>query len=233
MSAQPTWYATVSGPANRKPLAANRTLAEADILKSADRVGSGPCTSTAGSPCRDGPCRSDDRFGVVVFAADDEIGASSSAAQMPGVAAGIGGVGDAPFDVMLRAPMTPVQTFAYRLLPTRADILLTGPTEREAELMMAHWGYCEQLYAEGRLVFAGRSGRPGRPVCPHRARRRRPIRRRSRSWPPSRASWADCSAPRCSRSKSRWPPDCFGQGVRARRRSERRKGCPGRGSSAT
>ena len=102
---------------------------------------------------------SDDRFGVVVFAADDDAGASTSAAQMSGVAAGLVAPETTPFDVMLRAPMTPVQTFAYRLLPTRADILLTGPTEREAELMMAHWGYCEQLYAEGRLVFAGRSGR--------------------------------------------------------------------------
>ncbi len=163
-SAQPTWYATVLRPADPGAAGREPTQAEADLLNRQDAwVGA---LHADGRVALSGRAASkDDSFGVVVFAADDEIAAASSASQMPGVAAGLLASETAPFDVMLRAPMAPGMTYAYRLLPTRADILLTGPTERETELMMAHWGYCEQLHADGRLVFAGRSGRPDDPYA--------------------------------------------------------------------
>lgn len=105
----------------------------------------------------------DDPYGVVVFSASDEAEAQTLTMQMPGVAEGVFSATVSPFDLMLQGQATPGATYAYRLLPTRSDILLTGPTERETDLMMAHWGYCEQLHGAGSLVFGGRSDRPEDP----------------------------------------------------------------------
>ena len=47
--------------------------------------------------------------------------------------------------------------WCYLLRPTRADILETGPTPEEAELIGAHWAYTTELHAAGRLALAGRA----------------------------------------------------------------------------
>jgi uncharacterized protein YciI len=50
--------------------------------------------------------------------------------------------------------------WCYTLRPTRADILQTGPTAAERELMDAHWAYTTELHAAGRVALAGRTTRP-------------------------------------------------------------------------
>ena len=54
-------------------------------------------------------------------------------------------------------PKDDVRWWCYVLRPTRADILQTGPTPAEAELMAAHWAYTTELHASGRLALAGRT----------------------------------------------------------------------------
>jgi uncharacterized protein len=47
--------------------------------------------------------------------------------------------------------------WCYLLRPTRADIIATGPTPEEAQLIGAHWAYTSELHAAGRLALAGRA----------------------------------------------------------------------------
>jgi uncharacterized protein YciI len=47
--------------------------------------------------------------------------------------------------------------FLYRIQPTRLAMLTEGPTEREAQIVGAHFSYLEKLVAEGTVIMAGRT----------------------------------------------------------------------------
>lgn len=47
--------------------------------------------------------------------------------------------------------------FLYVLRPTRADMLRTGPTPREAEVISRHFAFLQDRCREGVVVLAGRT----------------------------------------------------------------------------
>jgi uncharacterized protein len=47
--------------------------------------------------------------------------------------------------------------FIYRIHPTRADMLSSGPTEREARVVGEHFEYLKGLTAAGHVHMAGRT----------------------------------------------------------------------------
>jgi uncharacterized protein len=51
----------------------------------------------------------------------------------------------------------PTGLFVYTLRPTRVAMLTDGPTAEEQGLAARHWGYSQQLLAQGSLIFAGRT----------------------------------------------------------------------------
>ncbi len=53
--------------------------------------------------------------------------------------------------------MSDVSQYIYRIQPTRRDMLATGPTEREQEIISSHFDYLKNLCDLGRLVLAGRT----------------------------------------------------------------------------
>ncbi len=47
--------------------------------------------------------------------------------------------------------------FLYRIVPQRADMLVTGPTEHELQVMTTHFAHLQKLAAEGAVLMAGRT----------------------------------------------------------------------------
>jgi uncharacterized protein YciI len=47
--------------------------------------------------------------------------------------------------------------FAYRLRPTRLEMLSASPTESESRIVMAHYEYLKDLTAKGTVLVAGRT----------------------------------------------------------------------------
>lgn len=47
--------------------------------------------------------------------------------------------------------------FIYRIQPTRADMLTTGPDDREARIIGDHFDYLKALTETGEVLTAGRT----------------------------------------------------------------------------
>lgn len=47
--------------------------------------------------------------------------------------------------------------FPYKLQPTRADMLASGPTAQEAEVIQAHFDYLQGLVERNVVLLAGRT----------------------------------------------------------------------------
>lgn len=47
--------------------------------------------------------------------------------------------------------------FLYLIQPTRAAMLVDGPTEQEAEIVSQHFAYLQKLMTEGTVLLAGRT----------------------------------------------------------------------------
>lgn len=48
-------------------------------------------------------------------------------------------------------------TFMYTIHLTRPAVLTDGPTENETAIVAQHWAYLQELLAQGKLIFAGRT----------------------------------------------------------------------------
>lgn len=53
--------------------------------------------------------------------------------------------------------MADLPQFLYRIVPTRAEMLVGGPTAREMSIIEAHFAYLQKLAADGVLAMAGRT----------------------------------------------------------------------------
>jgi uncharacterized protein len=53
--------------------------------------------------------------------------------------------------------MADTPQFLYRLVPTRPEMLVSGPTEREMRVVDAHFAHLQKLAAEGVVLMAGRT----------------------------------------------------------------------------
>ena len=53
--------------------------------------------------------------------------------------------------------MAETPQFLYRIVPKRADMLVTGPTDHEMQVMGAHFVHLQKLAAEGVVLMAGRT----------------------------------------------------------------------------
>jgi uncharacterized protein YciI len=47
--------------------------------------------------------------------------------------------------------------FLYRIVPARLEMLVSGPTEREMQVIEAHFAHLEKLADEGVVLMAGRT----------------------------------------------------------------------------
>ena len=47
--------------------------------------------------------------------------------------------------------------FLYRIQPTRAEMLTSGPTPEEARIIGEHFAYLQALVVEGTVLLAGRT----------------------------------------------------------------------------
>jgi uncharacterized protein len=50
-----------------------------------------------------------------------------------------------------------VQEFLYKLQLVRRDMLQTGPTAEEQEVVAEHFAYLQDLTAKGRIILVGRT----------------------------------------------------------------------------
>jgi len=50
-----------------------------------------------------------------------------------------------------------MQQFLYRIQPTRRNMLMTGPTEQEAQIVAAHFAYLQEHLGRGTVLMAGRT----------------------------------------------------------------------------
>jgi uncharacterized protein YciI len=57
--------------------------------------------------------------------------------------------------------MADTPQFLYRIVPTRPDMLVSGPTEREMAVVNAHFAHLQKLAADGVVLMAGRTGGTG------------------------------------------------------------------------
>ena len=48
-------------------------------------------------------------------------------------------------------------TYIYKIRPTRADMLLTGPTDTESAVLGEHFEYLSRLTDKGQVYLAGRT----------------------------------------------------------------------------
>jgi uncharacterized protein YciI len=55
------------------------------------------------------------------------------------------------------AETKPEKQFLYRLQPTPAEMLKSGPTKEEAALVEEHFNYLKNLTAKGVVILAGRT----------------------------------------------------------------------------
>jgi uncharacterized protein YciI len=53
--------------------------------------------------------------------------------------------------------MADVPQFLYRIVPTRPEMLVSGPTEREIQAIDAHFAHLQKLAADGVVLMAGRT----------------------------------------------------------------------------
>lgn len=53
--------------------------------------------------------------------------------------------------------MADAPQFLYRIVPTRLEMLVSGPTEREMQVIDAHFAHLQQLAADGVVLMAGRT----------------------------------------------------------------------------
>ena len=53
--------------------------------------------------------------------------------------------------------MTNQLEFLYKITPTRPEMLVTGPTDHEGELVSQHFNYLQTLLDKGILILAGRT----------------------------------------------------------------------------
>ncbi len=58
---------------------------------------------------------------------------------------------------MADSTWTTARNFLYRIVPVRADMLVTGPTEHEMQVMGAHFAHLQKLAADGVVLMAGRT----------------------------------------------------------------------------
>ena len=56
-----------------------------------------------------------------------------------------------------RGDMADTPQFLYRIVPTRLEMLVSGPTEREMQVIDAHFAYLQKLAADGVVLMAGRT----------------------------------------------------------------------------
>lgn len=47
--------------------------------------------------------------------------------------------------------------YLYRIQPSRRDMLATGPTEREAAIIVEHFEYLKRMVEAGSVLMAGRT----------------------------------------------------------------------------
>jgi uncharacterized protein len=50
-----------------------------------------------------------------------------------------------------------MEQFVYRIVPTRTEMLVSGPTDEEKAAIMEHFEYLEALAAKGIVLMAGRT----------------------------------------------------------------------------
>ena len=53
--------------------------------------------------------------------------------------------------------MADAPQFLYRIVPTRLEMLVSGPTEREMQVMATHFAHLQKLAADGVVLMAGRT----------------------------------------------------------------------------
>jgi uncharacterized protein YciI len=53
--------------------------------------------------------------------------------------------------------MAGLPQFLYRIVPTRPEMLVSGPTEQEMQVVNAHFAHLRKLAAEGVVLMAGRT----------------------------------------------------------------------------
>jgi uncharacterized protein YciI len=53
--------------------------------------------------------------------------------------------------------MAETSQFLYRIVPTRAQMLVSGPTEREMAVVDSHFAHLQKLAADGVVLMAGRT----------------------------------------------------------------------------
>jgi uncharacterized protein YciI len=53
--------------------------------------------------------------------------------------------------------MADLPQFLYRLVPTRPEMLVSGPDEREMQAIDAHFAHLQKLAADGTVLMAGRT----------------------------------------------------------------------------
>ena len=53
--------------------------------------------------------------------------------------------------------MTAPPQFLYRIVPTRPEMLVSGPTEREMQVIDAHFVHLQELADAGVVLMAGRT----------------------------------------------------------------------------
>ena len=53
--------------------------------------------------------------------------------------------------------MADLPQFLYRIVPTRPEMLVSGPDEREMQAINAHFAHLQKLAADGTVLMAGRT----------------------------------------------------------------------------
>ena len=53
--------------------------------------------------------------------------------------------------------MSDAPQFLYRIVPTRLEMLVSGPTERERQVIDAHFAHLRRLADDGVVLMAGRT----------------------------------------------------------------------------
>ena len=53
--------------------------------------------------------------------------------------------------------MSAAPQFLYRIVPTRLEMLVSGPTEREMQVIESHFAHLRQLAEDGVVLMAGRT----------------------------------------------------------------------------
>ena len=53
--------------------------------------------------------------------------------------------------------MADTPQFLYRIVPTRPQMLVSGPTQAESAAVGAHFAYLQELVADGVVLMAGRT----------------------------------------------------------------------------